>query len=335
MVLRKLLISIVIPVYNVEKYLRECVDKVLAQTYKRLEIILVDDGSQDSSPQICDSYAKSYSNVFVIHQRNGGLSYARNQGLRHASGDYIVFLDSDDYWDDDYAIEALIKEIQSTEDIVLFGYKKKNDESGKIFVTRPCINENEFLAMHNIDERLNYLVKIGMLDSCAWNKLVRKGFLEEHNILFREGVTSEDIEWTAKLLMHCESISCSKETFYIYRQRKKSITSSMSIENIETLAENIEICIEMGRKELLDDSLRYNTYMAYMAYQYATFLLCVHNVKSKKVYGIIERMKKYRYILDYSSNSKVVFFKILYSIVGFRVGNVLSGLYMHWLYNRI
>lgn len=335
MVLCEIVVSVVIPVYNVEQYLEECIDKVLMQTYKKLEIILVDDGSQDSSPQICDKYARVNSNVFVIHQSNGGVSHARNQGLHRASGEYIVFLDSDDYWDDAFAIEKLIKEIKNNEDVILFGYKKRIESSGRILAPKTSINKIEFSAMDNIDERLNYLIEKGILCSSACNKLVRKEFLVEHNMLFREGVTSEDIEWTAKLMMYCESITCSEEAFYVYRQRKKSITSSMSIQNIEILAENIKICIEMGVKELSEDSLRYNVYMAYMAYQYATLLLCVHNVKSKKGYELIKHMKTYKNVLNYSKNRKVIFLKMLYFSAGFRVGYLLSGLYMHWLYNRI
>ena len=113
-------VSVIIPVYNVEKYLEECIDSVLAQTYQNIEIILVDDGSTDSSGLICDRYAEKNTNISVIHQKNSGLSAARNSGLNKANGDYIYFLDSDDYISAD-AIEKLFSIAENDKsDIVFF-----------------------------------------------------------------------------------------------------------------------------------------------------------------------------------------------------------------------
>lgn len=112
-------ISVIIPIYNVEKYLSDCVESVLKQTYTDLEIILVDDGSQDASGQICDDYAKQDSRVQVIHKKNGGLSSARNAGIDQATGQYFFFLDSDD-WIAENALELLYKEIKSTGRIWLY-----------------------------------------------------------------------------------------------------------------------------------------------------------------------------------------------------------------------
>ena len=117
--------SIIIPVYNVEKYLNECVDSVLNQTYKYMEIILVDDGSTDSSPQICDSYAEKDNRIRAIHKENGGLSSARNAGIKNMTGDYVLFLDSDDFWDNNKALEHLSYIISEQKpDVVCYGYKE-------------------------------------------------------------------------------------------------------------------------------------------------------------------------------------------------------------------
>ena len=106
------LVSIIIPVYNVEKYLQQCVGSVLAQTYKHLEIVLIDDGSTDQSPRMCDEYAAQYENIYVFHKQNGGASTARNIGLENAKGEYIFFLDSDD-WLEPNALETMITTAKS------------------------------------------------------------------------------------------------------------------------------------------------------------------------------------------------------------------------------
>ena len=120
-----LVISVIIPVYNVERYLLECIDSVLSQSYKNIEIILVDDGSTDSSSLICDQIKEKSDKVVVIHKQNGGLSDARNAGIQVATGEYILFLDSDDFWDDKNAVFNLVNRVTKTQaDVLNFSYKK-------------------------------------------------------------------------------------------------------------------------------------------------------------------------------------------------------------------
>lgn len=127
-------ISVVIPIYNVEKYLRKCVDSVLNQTISNYEIILVDDGSPDGCPAICDAYAAKYPNVIALHKANGGLSDARNYGVQHASADYVVFVDSDDYVEPEY-LESLWKlHVKYGADIAVQGVRRET-ESGKLLNT--------------------------------------------------------------------------------------------------------------------------------------------------------------------------------------------------------
>ena len=134
-------ISVIIPVYNTEKYLKECVESVLAQTYHNLEILLINDGATDSSPQICESYAKQDARIKLIHKENGGLSDTRNMGIKQCSGDYVLFLDSDDYWDDPKMVEKLADQMQQYPvDILNFRYKKYMEDT-KQFV--PCLKSVE------------------------------------------------------------------------------------------------------------------------------------------------------------------------------------------------
>ena len=150
-------ISVIIPVYKVETYLHQCVDSVLSQTYENIEVILVDDGSPDSCPEICDQYANADARVKVIHQKNGGLSAARNAGVQCASGNYLAFLDSDDFWNDRTALERLVCRLQITNaDVLNYSYVKY-DESG-VEITKQFDNEAAMpTGLKNIQEQLAYL----------------------------------------------------------------------------------------------------------------------------------------------------------------------------------
>ena len=144
-------ISVIIPVYNTEKYLKECVESVLAQTYHNLEILLINDGATDSSPQICESYAKQDARIKLIHKENGGLSDTRNMGIKQCSGDYVLFLDSDDYWDDPKMVEKLADQMQQYPvDILNFRYKKYMEDT-KQFV--PCLKSVEDIKQQEKDQR--------------------------------------------------------------------------------------------------------------------------------------------------------------------------------------
>lgn len=137
---RKQLISVVVPVYNVEKYLRQCIDSILSQTYKNIELILVDDGSPDNCGAICDEYQKKYNNIKVIHKENAGLGMARNSGLEIATGDFVYFLDSDDYIADDEIEKMYNAIVANGVDVAITGYTSVNDE-GKVLSILKYENE--------------------------------------------------------------------------------------------------------------------------------------------------------------------------------------------------
>ena len=139
------LISVIVPVYKVEKYLRECVDSILAQTYTNLEIILVDDGSPDNCGKICDEYAQNDSRIKVIHQENGGLSAARNAGLDIATGKYIGFVDSDDYAELNMFEELHKRIIENNADLSICGVKKFGMESRCFFYGNKCLDRTVFV----------------------------------------------------------------------------------------------------------------------------------------------------------------------------------------------
>lgn len=211
------LISVVVPVYNVENYLERCVNSIIKQTYKKLDIILVNDGSTDNSGKICDKYKKKYpSLVKVIHQENRGLSEARNAGLEIARGKYITFIDSDD-WISSNMINTMYKNIKmSKADISVVGFYKVY-ENGKI--DKNTI-KNRIYVMNNIDALECFLFN-GYLTPCVWGKLWDISLWDE--IKCPAGKLFEDQYTTYKILDKAKKIVFDTTAYYYYLKRNNSI----------------------------------------------------------------------------------------------------------------
>ena len=236
-------LSIVVPIYNVEQYLRKCVDSVLNQDYNDYEIILVDDGSTDTSGAICDEYASpSFVNsitrsvvIKVLHQQNGGLSAARNSGIKIANGEYICFVDSDDYVEPNI-LSCLMNQIERDNlDLLRFDYQNVN-ESYKVF------NPNK--RDHRIDNDYSARPTDGvsflnsrMSTACyAWQFILRRDLIinlkpqtsNVNNILFTPGIYFEDTDWTPRMLCKAKRAASTNTIVYNYLQREGSITNAVN-----------------------------------------------------------------------------------------------------------
>ena len=231
------MISVVVPIYNVEKYLEKCIDSIINQTYKDLEIILVDDGSTDSSGKIADKYAKLDSRIKVIHKSNGGLSDARNKGLKIASGKYVSFVDSDDFISNDMLdyLYKLLKENNSEISVCNFQQFSSEEEiineaNNKIGKSNNYLNE----------EILQILLKGDITyGDYAWNKL----YLLElfHNVQYPVGKKMEDIGTTYKLYFYAKKITIGPEKKYYYYKRSDSILGKS---DIKVFQDKLELSIE-------------------------------------------------------------------------------------------
>lgn len=219
-------ISIVVPVYKVEKELPRCIESLINQTYKKIEIILVNDGSPDRCPIICEEYAAKDSRVKVIHKANGGLSDARNYGMEKATGEYILFVDSDD-----------TIELNACERFAMCLSKKKVDlVIGECTEIHP--NKITFQNHTNLDENVVYSAKEYMMKSIpinefycpAWLNLYRREFLIKNQLKFAVGFLHEDMEWTPKVFLKSPSVMYLKNPFYNYIIREGSITRSKNCE---------------------------------------------------------------------------------------------------------
>jgi glycosyltransferase involved in cell wall biosynthesis len=244
------LISVIVPVYNVERYLPECVESLRAQTYANLEILLVDDGSPDRCGAICDEYAAKDSRIKVIHKPNGGLSSARNAGLDIARGDYIGFVDSDDYVKPEmYARMISAAESHSAEVCVCRGITQ--DERGRFGNASP--SECEEPVVFSGTQMLERLVYTGMPKYVvAWNKLIAAPILEK--IRFAEGKRHEDDFFVHQLYGACKKTVIIDDVLYVYRIRSDSIMHERitvkRLDAVEALIERIRYLCLRGNREL-------------------------------------------------------------------------------------
>lgn len=220
------MISIIVPVYKVEPYLHQCVDSILAQTYRDIEVLLIDDGSPDRCGEICDEYAEKDSRVRVFHTENRGLSVARNLGLREAKGEYIGFVDSDDWIEPDM-YEVLLRRMQETgADIGVCGYWEENDSTS----TPSRISDAIFEGTDSLKALLDRKIS-----NHAWNKLYRRTVFE--SVSFPEGCNHEDIATMHRLLNEARIVVVIPDPKCHYRQRSDSITKTHSAKNLIAYAD--------------------------------------------------------------------------------------------------
>ena len=228
----KPLLTVVIPVYNVEKYLKRCVESVLVQEWHNYDILLVDDGSTDSSPQICDDYAKVYDFISVIHKKNGGLSEARNTGILHAKGEYVYFPDSDDWIETDTFL-ALAEVLESQKfDIISFNREFVKDEDDAIvsdsLVTQVFEGKDAFVQM----------LKHSYITGFANDKIYRKSLFIDNNILFPKGKYYEDLGTNYKLFLSAKKVYATNQKYYHYLiDNPDSITQSWNEQKFSDMFE--------------------------------------------------------------------------------------------------
>ncbi len=214
-------ISVIVPIYKVEKYLYRCVDSILAQTYRDLEVILVDDGSPDRCPEICDAYARKDNRVKVIHKPNGGLSDARNAGLAIAAGEWLAFVDSDDWIEQDM-YEILLRNAQQYgAEISVGGVNDEYQEEGKVTVFKSTFDGEESVeCLSPVQAMRKHLTG----SWAAWDKIYKRSVFE--GISFPVGEINEDEPIMLKLLDRCTNVVYTNRVFYHYIHRPESITTS-------------------------------------------------------------------------------------------------------------
>ena len=245
------LFSIIVPIYNVERYLEQCIESVLAQDYQNYELILVDDGSPDNSIDICVKFAKQYPNIIFIRKINGGLSDARNAGIKLARGKYLMFLDSDDYWDGTTILSDLQKIITENNPDVIFNYLKSvyPDKIVNHYIKRDKLTGS-------FQEDFQDLYQDGIYLGFAWTKVIKKEIILKNHLLFIKGRNFEDIPWSFSLVKHIKDYAIYQNCFYMYRrERKGSISSVVTAKNQVSLFQNLSDVITEIKNMKLNNEL--------------------------------------------------------------------------------
>lgn len=281
--------SIIVPVYNVEKYINRCIDSILYQTIDDFEVILVDDGSSDKSGIICDYYETIDDRVKVIHKKNGGVSSARNAGLDLCQGKYVVFVDSDDYISKDY----LQKLYNPNVDMVLCNIKYKNINSDKFYIL-----DNEEYGIFNVEENiLNQIIKSKYFCT-VYCKLFRKNIIEDYNIRFIEDLSlGEDTVFVVDYIMQIRNLEIKSDVIYnyiTYNSDRLSMFKENSIYNLEKCDKYIQD--KLSKIYKIDKSEAFNT-RKWNKYEWAIFQTinndCIKFFKKRKILKCIFNNKNY------------------------------------------
>lgn len=218
-------VSVIIPVYNVKPYLERCVNSVLRQTYKDIEIILVDDGSTDGSGELCDHLATGESNLIVVHQPNQGVSEARNTGIRQARGEYLAFIDSDDEWLLTDGLENILQ--MSGPDAIIF--KRVDIWKNGVQITSADYAIDYIEQLPDTLSVFSYLVAEQQFQISACFMLVRRKLILDHEIFFPKDMMSEDLFWSLQLWQHLTAVKFTNLNLYGYHHRENSRTTTANI----------------------------------------------------------------------------------------------------------
>ena len=306
-------LSVIIPVYNVKPYLRQCVDSVLAQTYQDLEIILVDDGSTDGSGQLADEICSTPNGLIscgvpeesgdfwgalsphclkCIHKPNGGLSDARNAGLQVATGDYVAFLDSDDVYLQNDGLELLMALAHAEQpDVLLF-------QAVDVYPNHQSVRkayDEVWIASHSGMEVFHQLVRTQSFNMSACFQIIRRELLEQNQIYFEKGLLSEDVDWSLRLWQYVENVHAVNLPMYGYQHREGSISTTYTIRNLRSYEHIFSKFVQLYNERVIDAAteLYWKTTMGYLAQMYTN---CLYN------YGqlsIQERKDNYYILKDY------------------------------------
>lgn len=264
-------VSVIVPVYNVETYVRKCIKSLVSQTLEDIEIIVVDDGSTDNSMEIVEEFAKEDSRIKIYHKQNGGLSDARNYGLQNAKGKYVAFLDSDDYVKPELYQKMYEKAKKEKSDMVecnfFWEYRNRANKKLKEDIGEKYNNQFEMMEKARV---------------VAWNKLYKRELIERVGVEFPKGLRYEDIEFFYKLIPYIENVSFVKEPMIYYVQRKESIANTQN-EKTQDIFEIFEHVFEY-----YETNEYYNKYKEVLEYTYARILLCssfkrIVKIKDKQI----------------------------------------------------
>lgn len=309
--------SIIIPVYNAEKFLNNCVESILNQTYQNYEIILVDDCSSDSSPEICDKLKNEHpKKIKVIRcKKNGGVANARNVGLENATGDYIGFMDNDDKWQFDYSLFEIDQKLSvSNADMLIYGTAIYNEQTGTIIEDQKKFKE-QMIANQDCFQAVRTMIKYNFVNFTVWSKFVKRKIILENKIVFPSNKRNEDTDWLCKVFSKINSVDAYEKPLYLYRKGNEYSQTSKPLkrEHVDDLRDilisNIDYAtnLEEKRRDMIYDFLTY-AYMVWLS-QIAFF----NETKED-----IEKMKSRSFILKQGTKKYIKYVRFFISVFGIK-----------------
>lgn len=298
-------VSFILPIYNVEKYLSECVESILVQTYRDFEILLVDDGSPDNCPALCDEWARKDDRIKALHKPNGGLSDARNYGLEHAQGDYVVFVDSDDFWVNKDCLENLMNVVDVHPECDFIGFNCSYYYSDTKTFKKWVAYDESLSKPTDKDTVLCSLVASGTFPMSACLKIIKRKSLSEINLHFIKGLLSEDIPWFINLLEGAKKCMFINDYIYAYRQGVVgSISNSFSIRNFNSILRIIDNELQKLEGRTFNEKTK-DYIKSFLAYELCICLGGLGQLEKSVRNEYYEKLKPYKWLLKYRQNPKV------------------------------
>lgn len=317
-------VSVIVPIYKVEKYLKYCVDSICKQTYANLEIILIDDGSPDSCGELCDAYAKEDSRIKVVHKQNQGLGKARNTGLDNATGDFVCFVDSDD-WLVPTAIEKWMQvQQQYNSDIVMCNYDKYNDSGNSLYQYR-IVDTLKIYSGEELEEKIFWQM-IGRssdvsedytINMCVWTNIYKKSIIDKSNIRFmsEREYLSEDICFNLQYLLECQKAVMIPDSLYRYRYNPESLTNHYKGDEFQ------KACRLYEKVKYWADCAQYQKYREFRVERFfitkvreLMFRLCGSNLKYSEKIAVTRNILSSREIKSTLRRYPISSYKIKYRV---------------------
>lgn len=320
-------LSFIIPVYNVQAYLIECVESIIGQIEEGCEIVLVNDGSTDDSGIICDEYALKYPFVKVIHKQNGGLSSARNAGLERAEGEYVAFIDSDDRIALN-SVKEILKRIQECGFDVCFMQGIKFYPNGE----QEDLGDGIFRAgieNRNIEEALAFLSSRSKYSGSACTKIFKRCFLSKNDLHFPyDRRYSEDLGFIFDCLLKAEKFECLDVPYYEYRQnRQGSITNTFSLKKFKDLSLFVVESLEKACENNKPKGKKEKYALSFVAYEYSILLWHLYRFAGEEYQEAYKFLKKYKFVLKYGRHKKLKIIKWFARFLGLKTTSKILNIY--------
>lgn len=312
--------SIIIPAHNAEKYIEQCIRSVLSQNSNDYELLVIDDGSTDHTGAIVRNMAEQNSAISIMRISHSGAGAARNEGVRRARGEYVIFLDADDYWMNPGLLKHLREKLHHRDvDVVMFQMDKYT-ENGKLlkkYRKGPFPSDKEFYRLKEVYETL---VSDGQVLASSCNKCVRRALLKEKHIVFQEGGLAEDIDWVLQLFSHVKSISFLDEISYAYRQHK-GYSASNDTQGPEYQARMVKDWAARLKRYEVPNA---RAVSGLLAFEYGICLGYSQYLSSE----MKQMLREHRYLLEYALDRKTRMIRGFHRVFGLRLTCVAVRFYL-------